>query len=151
MIFYPRKIQRSQIRGISDVELLLHLLFPVPYSPQCHIPASCAASSPPCLGTLLILELTFNPGKASLRGPFVAGMKESHLSGQLSSKGARTPCPAHSSSCQSPAGAHKPLKWPLRVQGATETGTGARSPLASGIYPRTDEQAGIRAGKQKQH
>lgn len=144
-------MQWSQLRGISDLELLLHLLLPVLDPHQSHIPASCAASSPPCLSPLLILELrwkepTFNAGKASLWGPFVSGINESHLSGQQSSKGARTPCPAHSSSCQSPAGAHKPLKWSLRVQGGTETGTGALGPLASGIYPRADEQAGIRAG-----
>lgn len=131
---------------------MLHLLLPVPGPHQSHIPAPCAVCSPPCPSTLLILELrwkepTFNAGKASLWGPFVSGINQSHLSGQQSSKGARTACPAHSSSCQSPAGAHKPLKWPLRVQGATETGTGALGPLASGICPTADEQAGIRAGR----
>lgn len=115
-----------------------------------------AASSSPCLSTLLLLELrhnepTFNARKASLWGPFLSGIKESHPSGQQGSKGARAPCPAHSSCWQSPAGAHKPLKWSLRVQGATETYTGALSPLASGIYPAADEQVGIKAGKHKHH
>lgn len=61
-------------------------------------------------------------------------IKELQMTGQRSSKDARTLCPVHSTFCQSTLGGCKPLNWPLQFRGQMKTDIAAPGRVTPFIF-----------------